>query len=44
MQKQFTAKQVAKIRECLMCELRERGVITFTKNENYEYWFVSCEL
>lgn len=44
MSKQLSAKQVAKYRAELLAELTERHVITFTKNERYEYWFVSCEM
>lgn len=44
MTKQLSTKQIAKARTELMSELRERHVITFTKIENYAYWFVSCDM
>lgn len=44
MNKKLSTKRIAIIRARLLAELHERRVITFTKNENYDYWFVSCAM
>lgn len=44
MSKQLSAKKIAQVRAQLMAELKERHVITFTKNERPEYWAVSCDM
>jgi hypothetical protein len=44
MTKKLSPKQITEARAALLAELAERHTLTFTKSENYAYWFVSCDL